>query len=157
MKKIITTVLCFFVFANAFVFAQMIPQYNHFALEHLKRSLEFLLQSDYQNAVISSNQLIRIDPNSALNYVIRARALFELSEFDMVITDTTQAIRLDRNNAAAFLIRGNAHGRKGDYNRAISDWQAALRINPDIDEASHNIDVARRTINNRPSAKSDKY
>ncbi|MCL2800846.1 MAG: tetratricopeptide repeat protein [Treponema sp.] len=122
--------------------------YNHNALEHLRESLEHLVNGDFNNAIISSNQLIRIDPNSAVNYVIRARALYELQEYDRVIADCAQAIRLDRNNAAAFTIRGNAYGQKGEYNRAISDWEAALRINPNIEEARVNIETARQRRDN---------
>jgi len=122
--------------------------YNHNALELLKRSLEYLIHGDFQNALAASNQLIRIDPNSALNYVIRARALFELNDYDSVITDCTQAIRIDRNNSAAFVIRGNAYVQKNDITRAISDWEAALRINPNIHEAIQNIELARKLHSN---------
>jgi tetratricopeptide (TPR) repeat protein len=118
--------------------------YNHHALEHLRRSLNFLVEGDYYNAVLASNQLIRADPNSSVNYVIRARAFFEMNDFERVIADCTQAIRLDRNNSGAFVIRGNAHAQRGDLTRAISDWEAALRLNPNIEEARQNIELARR-------------
>jgi len=117
---------------------------SHFALEHFKRSVEYLMVGDYQNALLASNQLIRSDPHSAINYVIRARALFEMADFERVITDCTQAIRLDRNNSAAYVIRGNAHAQRGALSRAISDWEAALRINPNIAEARQNIELARQ-------------
>lgn len=144
---IFMVLLCFSVFVSINnVYSQ--PPYNHFALEHLRDSLGFLLAGDYQNAVLSSNQLIRVDPNSAVNYVIRARAFYEMSDFDRAIADSAQAIRLDRNNSAAFVIRGNSHAQNGDLIRAISDWQAALRINPNITEAAKNIELAQRRREN---------
>jgi len=118
--------------------------YNAVALEHLKRSLEALVLGDYQTAILSCNRVIRLDPDSAVTYVIRARAYYELNDYDRVIADCTQAIRLDRNNAAAYNIRGNAYGQKNDLNKAISDWQAALRVNPEIDEARQNIELAEQ-------------
>ncbi|MCL2765486.1 MAG: hypothetical protein FWD40_09450 [Treponema sp.] len=142
MKKVILFFICLNITALFSAHAQ--PHYNHFALEHLRNSLDYLMQGDYYNAVISSNQLIRIDPNSAINYIIRARAFYEMNEYDRVILDCNHAIRLDRNNAAAYTIRGNAHGKKGDFTLAISDWQAAIRINPGISEAAHNIELARQ-------------
>ena len=140
-KRVFFTLsLCLFVFIiNQQINAQNL---HPTTLENLKRSIEYLMAGDYHNAVITSNQVIRADPNSAINYVIRARALYELNDYDRVIADCTHAIRLDRNNSAAFLIRGNAYGQKDDYTRAISDWQAALRLNPNIDEARHNIELA---------------
>jgi len=125
-------------------FAGAQQPYNQVALEHFKQSLEYLMNGDYQNAIISSNNVLRIDPFSAVSYVVRARAYFELNDYDRVVADCTQAIRHDRNNAAAFVIRGNVHARRGDLQRAISDWQAALRINPDLAEAQQNIATARQ-------------
>jgi tetratricopeptide (TPR) repeat protein len=127
---------------------QQLPQpYNPVALEHLRHSMEALMIGDYQTSILHCNMVIRLDPESALTYVIRARAYYELNDYDKVIADCTQAIRFDRNNAAAFAIRGNAHGQKNDLTRAISDWQAALRLNPEIDEARHNIELAQQRRN----------
>jgi len=146
-QVIFTALLCLFVFVTIpHVNAQQVQSYNPVALEHFKRSLEFLAIGDYYNAIISSNNVIKLDPNSAINYVVRARAYYEMDEYDRAIADCTQAIRLDRNNAAAFHIRGNAHGKKGDTTRAIADWQNALRINPELTEATHNIELARSSL-----------
>jgi tetratricopeptide (TPR) repeat protein len=143
---VLAVFLCIFIFnAIPHVNAQHI---HPSALEHFRRSLEYLLIGDYHNAIISSNNVIRMDPNSAINYVIRARAFYEINDYERAIADSSHAIRLDRNNAAAFNIRGNAHGQNGDINRAIADWEAALRINPNIDEARHNIELARQLRSN---------
>ncbi|MCL2229569.1 MAG: hypothetical protein FWC01_00570 [Treponema sp.] len=141
MRKRIIVV---FILAVLIPFAGAQQPYNQTALEHFKQSLEYLMVGDYHNAIISSNNVLRIDPFSSVSYVVRARAYFELNDFDRVVADCTQAIRHDRNNAAAFVIRGNVHIRRGDITRAISDWQAALRINPNIPEAEQNIALARQ-------------
>jgi len=118
-------------------------EYNPITLEHFRKSLEYMRNGDYINAINSSTIVIGRDPKSSVAYVIRARAFYELNEFDRAIADCTQAIREDRQNAGAYVIRGNAHAQKGDRKRAITDWESALRINPNISEASHNIEVAR--------------
>jgi len=138
---VFTLFICLFIITANY---QLSAQNLHpVTLENLRKSIEYLMAGDYHNAIITSNQVIRADPNSAINYIIRARAYYELNDFDRVITDCTHAIRLDRNNSAAYLIRGNAYGQKDDYTRAISDWQAALRLNPNIEEARYNIELAR--------------
>ncbi|MCL2720143.1 MAG: tetratricopeptide repeat protein [Treponema sp.] len=138
---VLTMFLCFFIFIlNVHISAQNI---NHVTLENFSKSLECLMAGDFHNAILYSNMVIRSDPNSAINYVIRARAYYELNDYNRAIIDCDHAIRLDRNNSAAFTIRGNAYGQNGDLTRAISDWQAALRLNPNIEEARQNIELAR--------------
>lgn len=117
--------------------------YNPNTLDFLKRSLNFLMAGDYQNAIISCNEVIRRDPHSALNYVLRGRAYYELTEYDKAIADFSHAIRLDRNNTSAFVLRGNSHRQMGDITKAVTDWEAALRINPDNPEAKRNLELAR--------------
>ena len=126
------------------LFAQ--DNYNHTAHQHLKRSMEHLLKGDYDSALKSINESLKFDRNSAISYIIRARAYFELGEMERAIADCTHVINIDRNSSTAYVIRGNAYVRKGDYNKAISDWESALRINPNIDEARQNIELARERM-----------
>ena len=149
IKRIVFTVLlCFFLFVSIPVFSQQ-QDYNPLALEHFKRSLQYMMLGDYPNAALSCTNVIRIDPNSAVAYAIRARAYFEMNDLDKSLADCNQAIKLDRNNAAAYNIRGNIYVKKGDYKRAISDWQAAVRINPDLEEAKYNIELAKKEQDNK--------
>ena len=144
-QTVFPVILCLFIFASMPVYSQQ--DYNPTALEHFKRSLQYMMIGDYYNAIISSNNVIRIDPNSAVAYTIRARAYFEMNEFDRSISDCSQAIKIDRNNSAAYNIRGNAYVKKGDFKRAVSDWQAAIRINPELEEARYNIELANKQQN----------
>jgi tetratricopeptide (TPR) repeat protein len=149
MKKqvVFPVFLCLFIFVSiSSLYSQQ--EYNPVVLEHFRRSLQYIMAEDYNNAIISCNNVIRADPNSAVSYTIRARAYYELNEYDKAIADCSQAIRIDRNNAAAYNIRGNAYGKKEDYRRAISDWQTAVRINPNLEEAKYNIELAMKQQNN---------
>jgi len=112
------------------------------ALRYFKSSIENLMNGNYNRAIEDSTRVIRIDPNSAVNYVVRARAYFEIGDMDRAIADSTQAIRRDRNNIGAYTIRGNAYGKKGDTDKAIADWNAILKINPNSDDAKLNIEKA---------------
>jgi len=146
-RAVFIVLLCLFVFVAIPVYSQQ--DYNPTALENFKRSLQYMMIGDYYNAVLSCNTVIRIDPNSAVAYAIRARAYFELNELDKSLADCNQAIKIDRNNAAAYNVRGNIYVKKGDYKRAISDWQAAIRINPDLEEARYNIELANKQQDNK--------
>jgi tetratricopeptide (TPR) repeat protein len=102
---------------------------------------------DYYNTVITCNQVIRLDPNSAIYYVIRGRAHYEMDNFDNAIADCTQAIRMDRSNATAYTIRGNSYSKQGNNTRAMQDWQLALNFNPGLEEARRNLETARQQSN----------
>jgi len=139
MKRNIFLFILYFLILSAGLFGQ---EYDSQALRFLKISVENLMNGNYIKAIEYSTRVIKIDPDSAVTYVIRARAYFELGDMDKAIADSTQAIRRDRNNIGAYSIRGNAYGRKGDMDRAIADWKAILKINPDADEAKLNIEKA---------------
>jgi tetratricopeptide (TPR) repeat protein len=119
-------------------------EYNHRALRHLKSAVEHLMNGEYENAIEECTNVIRIDPESAVTYVMRARAYFELGNMDRAIADSTEAIRRDRNNAGAYSIRGSANAAKGNIERAVADWNAVLRINPQAAEAAANIEKVRQ-------------
>lgn len=119
-------------------------EYDRTALRYFRSSVECLMRGDYTQAIEDSTRVIRIDPDSAVSYVIRARAHYELGDFDKAISDSTLAIQRDRNNIGAYDIRANAHIRRGDTNRAIADWNAILRIKPDSEEVSLNLERARQ-------------
>jgi tetratricopeptide (TPR) repeat protein len=130
---------CFLIFATAGLNAQ---DYDNQALRYLKSGVANLMSGNYIKAIEDCTRVIRLDPNSPVTYVMRARAYYELGEMDRAIADCTLAIRRDRENVGAYLIRGNAYGNKGDLDKAVSDWQAILKINPDFDEAKLNIEKA---------------
>lgn len=119
-------------------------QYNPEALKYFKSSLQNLTEGEYDKAIADCNRVLRIDPTSAVTYVVRARAYFEMGEMDRTIADCTQAIKHDKNNASAYVIRGNAHAEKSDLDKAIKDWEYALKINKDIPNARENIEIAKQ-------------
>jgi tetratricopeptide (TPR) repeat protein len=138
-RNILIILFCFLIFSTVCAYGQ---EYDSQALRFFRSSVENLINGNYSKAIEDSSRVIRIDPDSAVTYVIRARAYFELGDLDRAITDCTQAIRRDRSNIGAYSIRGNAYGKKGDLDRAIADWKAILKINPDSDDAKLNIEKA---------------
>jgi len=138
-RSIFLFIFCFIAFSVVSVYGQ---EYDSQALRFFKSSVENLINGNYIRAIEDSSRAIKIEPNSAVTYVIRARAYFEIGDMDKAIADSTQAIKRDRNNIGAYSIRGNAYGRKGELDRAIADWKAILKINPNFDDAKLNIEKA---------------
>jgi len=144
-KQVVFTVFfCLFIFTSIQnIYSQQV--YSPVVLENFRRSLQFMMDGDYKNAIAYSTSVIKADPNSSVSYTIRARAYYELNEYDRAILDCNQAVKIDKNNATAYNIRGNAYEKKGDLKRALSDWQSAVRINPNMEEAKNNIELATTT------------
>jgi Flp pilus assembly protein TadD len=85
---------------------------------------------DYDLAIATASEAIRLNPNSASAFRQRGIAYLGKDNRDLAIADYNEAIRLDPKNAIVFYNRGNAYGRNGDHDRAIADYNEAIRLNP---------------------------
>jgi len=132
----------------------------------LDRGIMFAMRGEYDMAIKDFDEAIRLKPDMAAAYMLRARALYasvsqvtgvgenfsgiitkatggRVSEeqaqiYDRAIGDYTQAIRLEPNNAQAYLGRGIAYSNKGDFDRAIADNNEAIRLDPNYADAYYN-------------------
>ena len=101
---------------------------------HIDRAITYTAQENFNSAVDSATQAIRLNSNYARAYLTRGLAYFsrnQSGDLNRAIADFTEAIRLDRNNAAAYVNRGNAYierNQSGDIDRAIADYNEAIRI-----------------------------
>ncbi|MCL2174555.1 MAG: tetratricopeptide repeat protein [Treponema sp.] len=137
------TILFLVVFVLISVSAVNAQNNEQIAYGHFKVSLEYLMAGDYQNAILYSNQALRLLPNLVLAYLVRARAYFELNDFEKAIDDCSQVIRVDRTNSTAYSIRGNSYRKTGNMERAVTDWEAALKLNPNMEDVRNNLESAR--------------
>jgi len=138
----------------------------------IDRGIYYAMQGDYEAAIADFTEVIRLDPNLASAYTLRARALVasvveitDLGEnfssisgnftqglvteeknriYDRAINDLTQAIRLDPDNAIVYVERGVAYRGKGDNDRAIEDFNQAIRLDPNSTRAYFNRGSAYR-------------
>ena len=129
----------------------------------LDRGILFASRGEYKMAIADFTEALKLDPNMAAAYILRARALVASVSnvikveanfrditvlvtrgnvsvenariYDQAIADLNQAIRLDPNNAVAYYNRGYAYKLKGDYDRAIADLNQAIRLDPNSVEA----------------------
>jgi tetratricopeptide (TPR) repeat protein len=147
--KKIKIMLVFCIFAFFCVNKADASDFHPVALQFFRSSVEHLMNGDFTQAIEYSTQVIRLEPNSAVSYVVRARAFYELGLYDRAIADSTDALRRDRNNIGALNIRAAAHMKRGEFNRAIGDWNTVLRINPEMKETRYNLESARQRRDQR--------
>jgi len=133
----------------------------------LDRGILFASRGDYEMAIADFTEAIRLNPNMASAYMLRARAIYasvsnitnvsenfsgvgstitkegqlsagQIAAYNRAIEDLTQVIRLEPDNAKAYVERGRVNADKADYDRAIADYNQAIRINPDYSDAYNN-------------------
>jgi tetratricopeptide (TPR) repeat protein len=108
----------------------------------LSQSYTDISNGDYDRAIATVSEAIRLDPKNALAFVNRGIAYARKGDHDRAIADYNEAIRLDPKNALAFANRGLAYERKGDHDRAIADYNEAIRLDPKIALAFVNRGIA---------------
>ncbi|CAL5371941.1 unnamed protein product [Camellia sinensis] len=84
----------------------------------------------YQKAISSYTEAIKLSGNNATYYSNRAAAHLEIGSFLQAEADCTKAISLDKKNVKAYLRRGTAREMLGYYKEAIEDFSYALVLEP---------------------------
>jgi tetratricopeptide (TPR) repeat protein len=89
-----------------------------------------LERQDFDKAIADFTEAIRLKPDDAGAFRLRAVVWFCKDEPDKVITDCTAAIGIDPKKSAYFLMRGHAWSEKCDFGRAIADYTEAITLDP---------------------------
>ena len=89
-------------------------------------------------AVYHYNEAIRLKPDYAFAYNMRAGLYGRLGQYQLAINDYKEAIRLQPDYAYAYNNRGNTYVGLGQYQLAINDYNEAIRLKPDYANAYNN-------------------
>ncbi|MEN9216019.1 MAG: tetratricopeptide repeat protein [Gloeomargarita sp. HHBFW_bins_162] len=91
---------------------------------------------DAQGALNDLNQLIKLDPNSALAYMSRGilKALNQ-QDYQGALADYNQAVQLDPKNADIYGNRAYVRVMLQDFAGATADANEAIRLRPNYDRA----------------------
>jgi tetratricopeptide (TPR) repeat protein len=101
------------------------------AQEWFERGYIFAVEiKNYDEAIRCFSETIKLQPNDALAYYNRGRALYDQNKLDEAIGDYNEAVRFRSDHANTYIGRGNAHKAKGDFYRAIQDYNEAYGVDP---------------------------
>jgi tetratricopeptide (TPR) repeat protein len=89
-------------------------------------------------AIYHYNEAIRLKPDYAFAYNMRAGLYGRLGQYQLAINDYNEAIRLQPDYAYAYNNRGNTYVGLGQYQLAINDYNEAIRLKPDYANAYNN-------------------
>jgi len=99
-------------------------------LRFYNRGLNAYNARDYDMAIASFSDAIKLNPRDAGYYGSRAAAYVMKRDYDRAIADYTEAIRLSPRRADFYAGRGDVYFDKGVHNRAITDYTEAIRFDP---------------------------
>ena len=100
------------------------------ALAFNNRGFAYFHKGDFESAMASLNEAIRLDTKSVSAYNNRALVHMARGELDLAIADYSEAIRVDPAHAFSVRSRGAAYYSKHDYRRAIADYTEAIKLDP---------------------------
>jgi tetratricopeptide (TPR) repeat protein len=112
------------------------------ALHH--RGVGFLLQSNFDRAIVEFNEALRVDPTYKWSLNSRGNAWKGKGELDLAIADYNEAIRIDPNFAFTYNGRAAAWHEKGELDRAIADYNEVIRLDPSLAAPYNNRALAWR-------------
>jgi tetratricopeptide (TPR) repeat protein len=96
----------------------------------LKEASGFLERRDYDRAIASLDDAIRLDPDAAPAYANRAFAHWNKGNVEAAIRDYGAAIERDPANTANRLNRAVALNRKGEHQAAVDDLDRVIAAEP---------------------------
>jgi len=108
-----------------------VPDISAAAATELKKGRDFLGRGDFDTAIASFTEAIRLDPNYAEAYYNCGKAYSNKGEYDKAIEDYTKAIRRKphtRFGSMAYKDRGDAYGEKGELQKAKADLDKAKSL-----------------------------
>ncbi|MEB3831869.1 CHAT domain-containing protein, partial [Phormidium sp. CCY1219] len=105
----------------------------------------------YEEAIASYNEAIRLQPDFAVAYNNRGIAQRNLGQHEEAIASYNEAIRLQPDYAVAYFNRGNAQDNLGQYEEAIASFDCALTWKRDLWQAWTNRGNAAGKVQTRNS------
>ncbi|MFN6527968.1 tetratricopeptide repeat protein [Nostoc sp. ChiSLP03a] len=82
-------------------------------------------RGDYRRAITDYNEVLRLNPKSAVAYALRGLAYQRQGKTKVAISDFNQAARVDPNNAIAYFARGLSYHIQEDYQGALAAYEKA--------------------------------
>lgn len=110
--------------------------------DYLANGDSFYQEQNYDSAINSYSEALKLDSNNAVAYVKRGDTYESKKDYDHAIADFNQALKLDPKNVDAFVSRGDAFENEKDYDRAIAEYNQALKLNPKNVRAYNNRGIA---------------
>ncbi len=95
------------------------------------RAIDKSVNKDYKGAIADYTEAIRLKPNYAYAYLLKASVHSILKDSQSAISDLNKAIEISPKYAQAYSSRGLEKQNLGDKKGAIADYNQSIRLEPD--------------------------
>jgi len=119
---------------------------------HFNLGIKYYNSKDYQKAIESYKEAIRIEPDYADAYSLLGLAYTDLGDYQKAIESYKELVRIKPDYAEAHRSLGIAYGGIKDFQKAIESHKEAIRIKPDYADAHYRLGLAYVIIGDRGSA-----
>ena len=109
---------------------------------HFNRGFAYNNSGDYQKAIESFKEAIRLKPDDVYVHFNLGLAYNNSGDYQKAIESFKEAIRLKPDDVYAHYNLGLAYSNSGDYQKAIESFKKAIRLKPDDFYAHFNLGLA---------------
>ncbi|MBF2064151.1 MAG: tetratricopeptide repeat protein [Calothrix sp. C42_A2020_038] len=109
-------------------------------------ALRFARLGDYREAISLLNQLLKRNPENAIDYNNRGLIYYQCGERQKAFHDYNTAIELNPKLASAYNNRANYYAAYGNLAAALDDYDEALNLNPTYTRAWINRGITLRDL-----------
>ncbi len=105
----------------------------------LKKADELLKNKQFEQAIISCQRAVEIQPNSAMAYKLLGNALQCLGRVTEAKEQYNQALEIDPKFAEVYANLGSLYAKEQQWDAAISYYQKAIQLKPNLASAYRNL------------------
>jgi tetratricopeptide (TPR) repeat protein len=107
--------------------------------EEMQSSLSAFFDDNYEEAIIHSKNVVKLDANNNNAYSLLGTCYKNLGQYESAIEALKQAIRINPDDAESHQDLGYSYAKLGQHEKAIEAYKQAIRIKPDIAETHYNL------------------
>ena len=115
----------------------------------LARGVEQMRAQQFDEAIATFSEVIRMKPEFAEGWNKRATVLFLAGEYRRSLADCDEVMKRNPLHFGALSGYGQIYFHLEQYEKAIEYWERALRVNPNLHGLEVNIEAARELIAQR--------
>lgn len=102
-----------------------------YTLLHFKEGIRLHREGKLENAVLSLNTALSLNPNDVSTLIELAQVFIELSKYDLAISVLNRVLNLTPNDALAHVLLGKIYFLNNQLDKAILEYSLTLKLEPD--------------------------
>lgn len=109
-----------------------------FGSEKYLESLKFLFDKKYSDAVSSSTELLKLEPQNSHGYSIRGEALLRLRRFEEALKDFNKSLQISNENTDTLWLRSVVYRKLRKYKASKADRKLMKKLESEMKLSSGN-------------------